>query len=244
MDVVWTNEAPPCAEPVVLDAFRKVEGEVFYWRARAARMAQALAHLGAALDAEAFVQAYAELIARMQEGVRVRISAWLAEGKVHLQARQAPSPLPHRPRLVVRAWPFAPPPLPAKFAHHYALMRLAWAKAPPRTDEVVVWSWQGRVLSAAWGNLFVYHQGRWLTPPVQAGVLDGVVRRALVAAGAAREEEVSEAMLRRAEAIAITNGGVFVCAAAALEGRALAKAPVAELAKTLVGEPGWPKADA
>ena len=234
------DEAPPCTGLVALDAFRKVDGAVFRWRERARRTARALALAGGGDDPDGVAGRYRALVAHAPEGARVRLAAWIADGAVRMRAEQAPSPMPERPRLVVRAWPFAPPPLPAKFAHHYALMRLAWAGAPPRPGEVVVWIRRGRALSAAWGNLFVYHRGIWRTPPVGPGVLDGVVRRALVAAGAAREEEVSEAMLRRAEAIAITNGGVFVRAASAIGARTLDRAPARELRAALAGEPGWP----
>lgn len=238
---VCDGEVPAaCMVPVVLDAFRKVGGTVFRWRQRATRMHEALVRLGNRLDAQEVMRAYAEIVAWMPEGARVRLAAEGSCGRVRIRVALAPSPLPARPRLVRRAWPFHPPPRPAKLAHDYALMCLAWADAPPAEGEVVVWVWQGQVCSAAWGNLLVRHRGVWWTPPVGPGVLDGVVRRALLEAGAVREGKIPETMLDQAEAAAITNGGVFVRAAGAWEGRALADAPVRTLRDALAGEPGWP----
>jgi para-aminobenzoate synthetase/4-amino-4-deoxychorismate lyase len=54
-------------------------------------------------------------------------------------------------------------------------------------------------------NLFVKHAGRWITPPISAGVLNGTLRDSLLEKREVSEHSITIDDLRRAEAIAIGN---------------------------------------
>lgn len=66
---------------------------------------------------------------------------------------------------------------------------------------------RGRVTEGARSNIFLRLGGQWLTPPVSAGVLPGVMRGVLLddPEWQAREAELTVADLRRAEAIVVCN---------------------------------------
>ncbi len=66
---------------------------------------------------------------------------------------------------------------------------------------------QGLLTEGGRTNLFLYLDGRWLTPPLAAGVLPGVMRGLILAdpAWAAREAALTLADLRRADRIMVCN---------------------------------------
>jgi para-aminobenzoate synthetase/4-amino-4-deoxychorismate lyase len=59
------------------------------------------------------------------------------------------------------------------------------------TDEVIFCNQRGEVTEGARSNIFVKRDGVLLTPPLEAGVLDGRLRAELVATGKAREAAVT-----------------------------------------------------
>jgi len=221
----------------VLDTFFVAPDGVFARKARIERTCRGLRLFGwkpepAALDA---------LYARACEGacgrvVRLVLGADATGRLVAWRELRAPHREPVALRLV--HWPFAPPPRPAKFAHDYALARLAAGGELGDAAQMALFCWEGKVLSASFGNFFVRVQGRWLTPPAGAGVLAGCVRNALLARGAAEECAIPLATLSVAEAAAITASGSFVRAVRAIDARSLALSPVEELRAALRGMPG------
>ncbi|HSO69298.1 MAG TPA: bifunctional anthranilate synthase component I family protein/class IV aminotransferase [Arachnia sp.] len=70
---------------------------------------------------------------------------------------------------------------------------------------------QGRILEGGRTSVFALLDGRWVTPPLDLGILDGVQRSAvlsdpaLLGAGSVAEYPVTVADLRRADAVAVTN---------------------------------------
>ena len=65
---------------------------------------------------------------------------------------------------------------------------------------------RGELTEGAISNVFVEKNGRWLTPPVQCGLLAGVYRRHLLETQANVEEQVLLVEdLRGAEAVYICN---------------------------------------
>ncbi|MBB1513078.1 bifunctional anthranilate synthase component I family protein/class IV aminotransferase [Tessaracoccus sp. MC1627] len=69
----------------------------------------------------------------------------------------------------------------------------------------------GRILEGGRTSVFALLDGRWVTPPLDLGILDGVQRSAvlsdpaLLGAGSVAEYPLTLAELRRADAIAVTN---------------------------------------
>ena len=98
-------------------------------------------------------------------------------------------------------------------------------------DEAVMLNGRGEVACAAAANLFWIAQGRVFTPSLACGVLDGIVRRAVMAAWAVTEVAVGAEALDSAEAVFLTNSLIGVRAAASLDGRRFEpSARVAEIA--------------
>ena len=58
---------------------------------------------------------------------------------------------------------------------------------PPGVDEILFLNERGELVEGARTNIFVARDGVLLTPPLSAGALDGVLRRALLAEGRAVE---------------------------------------------------------
>ena len=77
----------------------------------------------------------------------------------------------------------------------------------------------GRILEGGRTSVFALLDGRWVTPPLDLGILDGVQRSAvlsdpaLLGAGSVAEYPLTVAELRRADAIAVTNAVRGVLAA-------------------------------
>lgn len=104
-------------------------------------------------------------------------------------------------------------------------------------DEAVMLNGRGQVACAAAANLFWVRDGELFTPALDCGVLDGIVRRQVMAAVAVTEVAAGVEALARAEAVFLTNSLIGVRAAASLDGRTLAGSPkVAEIA-ALISSP-------
>lgn len=98
-------------------------------------------------------------------------------------------------------------------------------------DEAVMLNGQGRIACAAAANLFWITGGVVFTPALTCGVLDGTVRRAVMAATAVIEVAEGIEALTGAEAMFLTNSLIGVREAASLDGRVFAPSMrVAEIA--------------
>ncbi len=72
-------------------------------------------------------------------------------------------------------------------------------------DEVVFRNERGQLTEGSRTNLFACIAGEMVTPPLNAGVLDGCLRRALIESGRCREMSFGLAELDRAEAVYLGN---------------------------------------
>jgi branched-subunit amino acid aminotransferase/4-amino-4-deoxychorismate lyase len=81
-------------------------------------------------------------------------------------------------------------------ARHKINWREAYDVAPPPgCDELIFLNERGELAEGARTNIFVARAGRLLTPPLSAGCLDGVLRRALLSEGRAAEAVLTPADL-------------------------------------------------
>lgn len=72
-------------------------------------------------------------------------------------------------------------------------------------DEALLHNTAGRVAEGAAANLFLFADGRWLTPPVAEGCLPGVMRRRMLALTGAQEERVTPEALHGASGLYLTS---------------------------------------
>jgi para-aminobenzoate synthetase/4-amino-4-deoxychorismate lyase len=79
------------------------------------------------------------------------------------------------------------------------------AAAHPDLDDVLLVNRRGELTESTTSNLVVKLGGELFTPPLEAGLLPGVLRTALLADGTIRERTVRPDELRRAEAIYLIN---------------------------------------
>lgn len=64
---------------------------------------------------------------------------------------------------------------------------------------------EGRLLEGTISNLFLEIGGKLFTPPLELGLLPGVLRESLIAAGRVEESPLSLEDLKRAERVFIGN---------------------------------------
>lgn len=75
-------------------------------------------------------------------------------------------------------------------------------------DEAIITNTNGHIACAATSNIFIVENGRWITPPLSDGVLDGVTRRHVIADKNAAEESIPPERLRAAQEVYLTNSFV------------------------------------
>lgn len=81
-----------------------------------------------------------------------------------------------------------------------------WLAEHPDVFDVLFWDGDGFMCEGSRSNLYVQTQdGRWLTPPLDAGALPGVQREALLRAGRVHEAPIHRAAFAQAPAIRISN---------------------------------------
>lgn len=129
-----------------------------------------------------------------------------ADGRLsHTLAALAPTPEPVR--LALAAEPIATLGPGAEFLAHKTTRREAYAgfAKPAEAFDVILWNEAGELTECSFGNLALKLDGQWLTPPLAAGLLPGVLRAELLAQGRIRETRLTRADLARAEDIAFFN---------------------------------------
>jgi branched-subunit amino acid aminotransferase/4-amino-4-deoxychorismate lyase len=95
----------------------------------------------------------------------------------------------------------------------------AWAEARRQGfDEAVVCNLQGAVMSAAMGNLFVLQGDRVLTPVLESGARDGVVRSWVAGRVPVEETQITVEDVVSAEEVFVTNSRLGVFPVAEIDG--------------------------
>jgi para-aminobenzoate synthetase/4-amino-4-deoxychorismate lyase len=67
-----------------------------------------------------------------------------------------------------------------------------WARLCPPFDEVLFLNEHSDVVEGSRTNIFIERDGLLLTPPLDAGALDGVLRQSLIAEGRCREAVLTQ----------------------------------------------------
>jgi len=75
----------------------------------------------------------------------------------------------------------------------------------PGHDDVLLWNEQGEITESTLANVVVLRQQRWVTPPVDCGLLAGTFRAELLAQGRIEEETVELQDLTSLESVYLIN---------------------------------------
>jgi para-aminobenzoate synthetase/4-amino-4-deoxychorismate lyase len=188
-----------------LETLRLEAGVPLRGEAHLARMQRTARHFGLRFSmAEA--RAYLKVVADAQpEGSwRLRLTCD-AEGRLsHGLFPFVPTPEPVRLALADRPMPTRGPR--AELLAHKTTRRELYALSKPADAfDLILWNEAGELTECSFGNLAVQLDGRWLTPPLAAGLLPGVLRAELLAQGRLHEARLSRDDLARATGLAFLN---------------------------------------
>ncbi|HUY60846.1 MAG TPA: aminotransferase class IV, partial [Candidatus Dormibacteraeota bacterium] len=81
----------------------------------------------------------------------------------------------------------------------------AAARRHPNADDVLLLNPEGHLVESTVANVAVRLDGRWWTPPLEAGCLPGVLRAQLLADGRLTERSISTTDLDGADGLALLN---------------------------------------
>ena len=171
-------------------------------RRHMARLGFSAGRLGFVLDEGAVSGAIEEATCGLVLPSRLRLTLTRA-GEVDVKASAMPATGPVR--LAVSDMPMDSSDL---LVFHKTTLRepyLTRAACHPQADDVVLVNELGRPTETTIANLLVRLDGRWWTPPIDAGCLPGVERGRLVADGVVAERDLSLGDLTAADELAVVS---------------------------------------
>jgi para-aminobenzoate synthetase/4-amino-4-deoxychorismate lyase len=189
----------------LLETMRLEDGRLHERVLHTIRLARAAAHFGFQHDGAAVDEALARLAATHPQGLwRVRLLLD-ARGRPTVEAHS------HAPTIGTATVRLAPRPLAeadgefvrfktTRRAHYDAL-----APTDPAVFDTLLWNARGELTEFTRGNVAVKLDGRWVTPPLACGLLDGIGRAAALRDGRLAEAVVRVDELPRAAAVAFIN---------------------------------------
>lgn len=185
-------------------AWRPREGFVLLDR-HLARLQRAAAYFGFAWDngaTRAALETAASSFPPGPQRIRLLVDH---HGRAETQHQPLPPP-PDRPWRVALA--SQPVNTRDPFLHFKTTHRVVYDQARtafPDHDEVILWNERGEITEGCIANVAVRRDGRWITPPLSCGLLDGVMREELLAGGELTEGIITPDEFRRAPDIAVFN---------------------------------------
>lgn len=189
----------------LLETLRLEDGVLRDASRHLARMARAARHFGYPFPITALDQALAQQVQARPQGVwRVRLLLD-AGGNVTAQAF-AMETTPSRVRLCLA--PSAFDAAHGEFVRFKTTQRAhydAAAPADPGVFDTLLWNAQGELTECTRSNIAVRLDGRWRTPPLACGLLDGVARARYLEEGRIEEGVVRVEDLSRAQGLAVFN---------------------------------------
>jgi para-aminobenzoate synthetase/4-amino-4-deoxychorismate lyase len=169
------------------------------------RIRSSAAYFGFRFDAEAAVGALKHAVAdRGPESLRVRL-ALARDGGLTVEVSPLPPAADGPVRVALDDEPVDPADV---WLYHKTTRRAPYDRRRerrPDVDDVVLVNDRGEATESTIANLAVRLDGRWITPPVDAGLLPGSYRALLVRDGTLEERRVTVAELRGAEEVALVS---------------------------------------
>lgn len=189
----------------VLETLALVDGSLRNGAAHVQRMRAAAGHFGFPWNAVHLEQALAQVVREQPNGAwRVRL---LLDARGGIQVQAFPldaSPARVRLQLAERAMEQAD----GEFVRFKTTRRAHYDAFNPRDPEVfdtVLWNSRGQVTECTRGNVAFLLDGRWVTPPLECGLLPGVGRAQALRDGRVHEAVVMCEDLERVQAAAFLN---------------------------------------
>lgn len=172
------------------------------------RLQRSASHFNFVFDRDAIESQLRELAKSLDANLRYRVRLLLdSRGRISLaSAAFADDSLTCRIAVAAQCTASTDPFLRHKTTNRGLYDQLHQAARAAGFDEVIFVNERGELTEGAVSNIFIERSGRWLTPPLDCGVLPGVFRRHLLETRAAAEECVlSIADLQSADTIYICN---------------------------------------
>lgn len=169
------------------------------------RLAGSAAYFGFRFDPEAALALLKQTVVdRPDRPARVRLEL-ARDGSLRVDVRDLPA-APDRPlRLAIDDEPVDPG---DRWLFHKTTLRSPYERRRdrhPDADDVVLVNTRGEVTESTIANLAIRIEGRWVTPPLDAGLLPGTYRQVLLREGVLAERPVAIDELRAAEELALVS---------------------------------------
>jgi para-aminobenzoate synthetase/4-amino-4-deoxychorismate lyase len=194
---------PPVPAPALIETLRLERGRALRWGAHRERLLASAALLGHPLDPALLDEACGAATRARRDGSELLRVAVHPDGRIETAVR------PLETAGVIDA---APAPRPVRSSdprlYHKTADRSLYEAARdglPSGFEPLLWNERGQATEFARGNLVVRLGGRLVTPPVNAGLLPGVLRQELVRSGEVIERHVPLGALVKADAVWFVN---------------------------------------
>ncbi len=189
----------------LLETLRLEDGCLHNASAHLARMARAALHFAYPFDAEKLKRLLQQLAASQPQGLwRVRLQLG-ADGQALAEALPLPAtPTPVLLQLAECAFEAAD----GEFVRFKTTRRAhyeAFAPTEAGVFDTLLWNRHGEITECTRGNIALLLDGRWVTPPLRCGLLDGVERERYLQQQRLVEAVVRLADLPRVQALAFVN---------------------------------------
>lgn len=188
----------------LLETLRLHDGRLQEAERHLARLVRAARHFGFVCDPSALPAALGQEAKRHPQGLRRVRLLLAADGAVRAES-YAMEATPARVRVQL-----APQPLdaPDDFVRHKTTRRAHYEALAPRDPAVfdtLLWNARGELTEGTRCNVAVKLGGRWLTPALACGLLDGVARAVYLEQGRIEESVIPVTALQEAEGLAVFN---------------------------------------
>ncbi|CAM3634314.1 chorismate-binding protein [Roseateles saccharophilus] len=189
-----------------LETLRLEAGVALRGEAHLARMQRTARHFGLRFSlAEARAHLKQVAAAQAEGSWRLRLTCDANGHFTH--ALMAFTPTAEPVQLALADKPIATRGPGAEFLAHKTTRREAYAgfDKPATAFDVILWNEVGELTECSFGNLALRIGGEWLTPPLAAGLLPGVLRAELLGQGRIKEARLTHDDLARASGLAFFN---------------------------------------
>ncbi|MDH6165840.1 para-aminobenzoate synthetase/4-amino-4-deoxychorismate lyase [Variovorax boronicumulans] len=189
----------------LLETFALVDGALRDTPAHLARMQNAASHFGYPWN-EALVATHLHRLAKAHSTGKWRVRLLLdAQGQPHAEAFAMEAPL-SRVQLQLASCAFDE--ADSEFSRFKTTRRAhyeAFAPTTPGVFDTLLWNRHGEITECTRGNIALLLDGRWVTPPLRCGLLDGIGRARRLHNGQLAETVVRVDDLPRVQAFAFVN---------------------------------------